>query len=102
MNPNAALSPGEITQHLRQFSRWQCITLPNDAASLQCSVALASYARGLAMVAWLGQWAEDHQHHPDLTLTYSALSITWTTHDAGGVTQRDIDAILAFETQWGE
>jgi len=40
---------------------------------------------------------EAHNHHPDWSNSYNKLSITLTTHDAGGVTQKDLDLMVAIE-----
>jgi 4a-hydroxytetrahydrobiopterin dehydratase len=35
--------------------------------------------------------AEQMGHHPDLSISYNRVVITLTTHDAGGLTQKDFD-----------
>ena len=40
-------------------------------------------------VAWIAQRLD---HHPDLLVGYNRCQVTWTTHDAGGVTQNDCSA----------
>jgi 4a-hydroxytetrahydrobiopterin dehydratase len=39
--------------------------------------------------------AEKMDHHPDWSNVYNKVAITLTTHDAGGVTQRDINLAQA-------
>ncbi len=46
--------------------------------------------------AWLfmsqvAKWAEEHDHHPEWLNVYNTVEVWLTTHDAAGVTQRDID-----------
>jgi len=41
---------------------------------------------------------EKFQHHPDWNNTYNILKISLTTHDAGGVTQKDFDLAHAINT----
>lgn len=50
-----------------------------------------SFAKGADFVAAIAVAAESANHHPDITLTYPCIGILLTTHDAGGVTQRDVD-----------
>ena len=49
------------------------------------------FATGLALVAQIGAAAEAAGHHPDLDLRYSAVEVRLTSHDEGGVTERDLD-----------
>ena len=48
------------------------------------------YATGLRLVAAVGAAAQDMDHHPDLDLRYGSLDVRLTSHDAGGVTDRDV------------
>ena len=41
--------------------------------------------------------AEAQQHHPEWTNVYNELSITLSTHDAGGVTEKDIEMAKTIE-----
>ena len=38
-------------------------------------------------LAWL---ANSEDHHPDLAVSYNRCVVTWSTHDAGGVTENDV------------
>lgn len=50
-----------------------------------------SYADCAAFVAAVTVAAEEAEHHPDLTLTFGAVDVRLRSHDAGGVTARDVD-----------
>lgn len=41
--------------------------------------------------------AEQHNHHPEWTNVWNRLEIRLTSHDAGGITQRDLDLALAIK-----
>lgn len=45
-------------------------------------VGFASGVAGLAEAAW---------HHPEITITWGEVEIRLTTHDAGGITEKDLD-----------
>lgn len=49
-----------------------------------------TYAAGLAFVAAVSEVAEEMNHHPDVTLTYPRVVLRLWSHDAGGITDRDI------------
>lgn len=49
------------------------------------------FATGLKLVDAIGKDAEKMNHHPDVDLTYPQVDVRLTSHDAGGVTSRDIE-----------
>ena len=59
--------------------------------TLRSRFATGDFATGLEFVNRIGAAAEARQHHPDLTLTYPEVGISLSSHDAGGLTSRDIE-----------
>jgi 4a-hydroxytetrahydrobiopterin dehydratase len=57
---------------------------------LQTRIHTNNFATGLSIVNAIGAAAEEMNHHPDLTLRYTHVDIRLTSHDAHGVTDRDI------------
>ncbi|MES1247637.1 MAG: 4a-hydroxytetrahydrobiopterin dehydratase [Actinomycetota bacterium] len=49
----------------------------------------ASFAEAIAFVVRIAELAERENHHPDIDVRYRSVTIAWTTHSAGGVTDRD-------------
>lgn len=49
------------------------------------------FATGLALVDRIGAAAEEADHHPDISLSYSEVIVTLSSHDVGGLTSRDVD-----------
>ena len=41
--------------------------------------------------------AEAAQHHPNIAIVYRWVTLILTTHDEGGVTQKDVDLARAIE-----
>ena len=54
------------------------------------NLSLSSYRLGLRLVQRIGDLAEGANHHPDLRLEWGTLRIELTSHDAGGITARDL------------
>ena len=50
-----------------------------------------SYLDGLGFLSGAGGLAEDAWHHPEMTITWGEVEVRLTTHDAGGITEKDID-----------
>lgn len=63
----------------------------DDGLQLRTRADTRSFARGLELVNRIGELAEAANHHPDIQLTYPAVGVTLTTHDAGGLTNADIE-----------
>lgn len=50
-----------------------------------------SFAAGVAFVDVIGKFADDANHHPDVDLRYSGVSVRLMTHEINGLSQRDVD-----------
>lgn len=65
-------------------SGWQ----ERDGA-LEREFELASFADAIAFVGRVAELAEAENHHPDIAISYRRVTLRWTTHSAGGITDRD-------------
>ncbi len=55
------------------------------------------FQRAFAFMTRVALYAEKHDHHPEWTNVYNRVSITLATHDAGGVTSKDIALARAID-----
>ncbi|MFV0257867.1 MAG: 4a-hydroxytetrahydrobiopterin dehydratase, partial [Acidimicrobiales bacterium] len=60
-------------------------------AAIETRYRTGDFATGLVLVNRIGEAAEAVNHHPDLTLTYGHVGVLLTSHDAGGLTRRDVE-----------
>jgi 4a-hydroxytetrahydrobiopterin dehydratase len=58
--------------------------------ALQTRFRTGNFAAGLRLLNAIGEAAEEANHHPDLDLRYPHLNVKLYSHDAGGVTDRDV------------
>lgn len=58
---------------------------------LRTRVLTGGFAAGLALVDAVGAAAEQADHHPDLDLRWGHVDVRLWSHDAGGVTDRDVE-----------
>ena len=80
----AKLSAEEIATWTSAHAPWQA---ENDA--LVRDYRFADFAAALAFVVEVGAVAQAKDHHPDVALGWGKVKLTWSTHDAGGITDRD-------------
>ena len=50
-----------------------------------------NFVDAIAFVNRVADLAEDVNHHPDIDIRYSRVTLTLSTHDSGGITQNDLD-----------
>src|SRR5271169_818582 len=49
-----------------------------------------SFAAGVALVDAIGGLADAANHHPDVDLRYATVTVRLTTHEVGGLSERDV------------
>jgi 4a-hydroxytetrahydrobiopterin dehydratase len=64
--------------------------------ALERTFELPSFIEAIAFVNRVAELAEQENHHPDITVSYREVTLRWTTHSAGGIT--DLDRRLAART----
>ena len=83
-----ALQPEAARALLATLPAWQ-----HDAkrGAILRSFRFADFSQAFGFMAELALVAERSQHHPEWFNVYNRVDITLTTHEAQGLTQRDID-----------
>lgn len=59
--------------------------------ALERTFELPSFAEAIAFVNRVAELAEQEGHHPDIEISYKKVTLRWTTHSAGGITDRDYE-----------
>jgi 4a-hydroxytetrahydrobiopterin dehydratase len=85
------LSPAQIEAWLGGHAGWE----RSGEGAIVKKFSFPDFATALAFVVRVGCYAEKRDHHPEVTLTWGSARLLWSTHDAGGVTQLDVDAAEA-------
>jgi 4a-hydroxytetrahydrobiopterin dehydratase len=80
------LTDSEIQGLLQEVPGW---TL--QASTLTQTFKFKDFLEAMAFVNRLVEPSEAAGHHPDISISYNTVAIALTTHDAGGLTQRDFD-----------
>jgi len=56
-----------------------------------------SYLGGIGFASGAGGLAEAASHHPEMTIGWRTVEVRLTTHDAGGITEKDLDLAARFD-----
>lgn len=59
--------------------------------ALERTYELPSFPEAIAFVGRVAEVAEEANHHPDIAVSYRNVTLRWSTHSAGGITDRDYD-----------
>lgn len=90
------LSEPEIGQALAALSAWE-----RDGQQITRTFEFVDFPAAIRFVNALAEAAEAAQHHPDVDIRWNKVTLTLTTHDAGGLTEKDfslarqLDALAA-------
>ncbi len=88
------LPEDQILAMLRSLPDW---SYDGAAQSIIRHLTFADFAQAFGFMTRVAICAEKADHHPEWFNVYNRVDIKLTTHDAGGVTQRDIDLACAID-----
>ena len=80
------LTQTEIDQKIQTIPQWQ-----QKEQNLTRTFEFKNFVEAIAFVNQLVEPAEAAGHHPDLAISYNKVEVSLTSHDAGGLTQKDFD-----------
>jgi 4a-hydroxytetrahydrobiopterin dehydratase len=80
------LTQEEIQEKTKNLQDWTV-----EGSKLQANRKFKDFVQAIEFVNKLVEPAESAFHHPDIEISYNRVKITLTTHDVGGLTQKDFD-----------
>jgi 4a-hydroxytetrahydrobiopterin dehydratase len=78
------LADAEVQTFLQKWPGWAL-----EGGMLKKTYGFADFRAAMAFVNRVADAAEAADHHPDIDIRYSKVTLALVTHDAGGLTQRD-------------
>ena len=79
-----ALNPKEIREHLTAVPEW-C----KRGQAIHRTFAFDGFLHSIEFVNRVAIKAQKLNHHPDIDIRYSKVTLTLSTHDQGGITEKD-------------
>ena len=88
----ATLTDAEITSGLATLPGWA-----REGDEIVKTFDCGTFPAAIAFVVRIGFFAERVDHHPDLDVRWKRVRVALTTHDAGGLTGKDLDLAREIE-----
>ena len=81
----AKLSESAVEEKLRGLAGWRL-----ESGALARDYTFPDFVEAFAFVTRLALAAEKAGHHPDIDIRYNKVHVGLVSHDAGGITERDV------------
>jgi len=86
------LNAAQIKSALGKIPYWK-----RKAAIISRTFQFKDFPAAIKFVDAVAGLAEQAWHHPDIDIRWNKVTLTLTTHDAGGLTQKDFDLARQFD-----
>jgi 4a-hydroxytetrahydrobiopterin dehydratase len=91
----AKLSPEQITEKLRTLAGWE-----RKGETIAKQYTFKEFMDGIRFINRIAEIAEQMDHHPDIAVNYRRITFTLSTHDQGGITEKDFKLADAIESEF--
>lgn len=88
------LTDTQRTEALAVLPEW---TLRGDGLAIERQFKFRNFSEAFAFMTRVAMIAEKHDHHPEWSNVYNGVTITLTTHEAGGLSERDVKMAKAID-----
>jgi 4a-hydroxytetrahydrobiopterin dehydratase len=90
----AKLTIDELKQALKRLPDWE---LARDREAIRRRFTFVDFDAAFAFMTRAALLAAKMDHHPEWLNVYNRVDVTLATHDANGVTQKDIELAAAMD-----
>lgn len=80
------LTESQIEAELAKLPDWS-----ETGEAIQRTYGFKDFIQSMEFVSRVAEQAERSQHHPDILIRYNKVTLTLSTHDAGGITAKDFE-----------
>ncbi len=90
----AELTKDERTSALAELTAW---SLAREGRAIERTIRFTDFSEAFGFMTRVALLADKADHHPEWFNVYNRVDITLTTHDANGLSQRDVDLAKAID-----
>jgi len=84
----SVIGQDEAVSHIRDLDpQWQ---INIEEKTISHTFTFKNYYQTIAFVNVIAQIAHQQDHHPDLLASYNRCTVTYTTHNIGGLSMKDL------------
>ena len=83
----------QVAEQLQKLTQW---TLQGD--QIERILTFENFIDAMIFVNGVAEIAEEEGHHPDIRIVYNRVTLALSTHDAGGLTQKDFQMAHRIES----
>ena len=82
------LSEAQVAVEMKNLPRW---SLDSSVGAITREFVCKDFIQAFGFMTQIAINSEKRNHHPEWSNVYQRVRITWTTHDADGLTMNDIE-----------
>jgi 4a-hydroxytetrahydrobiopterin dehydratase len=86
------LEEAQLTAAVATLPKWKL-----EQGELVRTATFDDFKKAMEFVNSVAAFAESANHHPDIDIRYNSVRLALVSHDAGGITQMDIDLATSIE-----
>lgn len=87
---NIVLRSTRLQAKVKRIRGWDVI---DRGKSITRTYTFPTFNASIRFVDYVAELAESQEHHPDIDVRYNKVTLTLSTHDAGGVTAKDFTLV---------
>ena len=79
------LTPQEVQRKMKDVPGWTLV----DGRAIRKQFTFGSFPEAISFVVRIAFEAEAADHHPDITINWKHVALSYATHSEGGLTEKD-------------
>lgn len=91
------LAHDDIDEALERLDGWT-----RDGDEIARTFRCDDFAKAIAFINRIADLADEADHHPQLRNVYDTVEVRLTSHDVGGITDRDLDLARSIQVTYDE
>ena len=88
-----AISHDVALENMKKIPEWEL-----NQTSISRAFEFDEHMSAIEFVNTVAEIAEEAHHHPDISIVYTTVTLTLTTHDVSGITESDFEVAARIDS----